>query len=450
VGQHRHRRFIPRVSLVTLAIGALSIAGYLYGADRLFSLPTFTVIALQTATFIVAVSAGCIAAVPEYAPTRWLLHDGATGAVARRAVPLIIFIPFFAGWLRLFGERRGLYDTSFGTAALVLLLIILLLVLLSWMLRTVSEHESALRDTERRVSATLESITDGFVTIDRDWRYRFVNAEAARLLRRDPASFHGKSARDLFPEAANSLSYKEVHRAVRDRVSVAFEDYNPVLKRWFANRVYPSADGAVTIYFQDVTARKIAETERASDLAGVARLQALSTKLVQSGDFTSLLQEIVAGAAELTGTTKSNIQFFNPETGNLKIMVHQGLGADFLARFSDRGASLGCDAAARTMQRVEVEDLILANEWQGTEELKVLLDEGIRAFQSTPLVSRGGRLLGVLNTHFAEPHRLNDREIRHLDLLSRMAADFMERSDAEETLKNADRLKDEFLAMLAH
>jgi signal transduction histidine kinase/ActR/RegA family two-component response regulator len=82
--------------------------------------------------------------------------------------------------------------------------------------------------------------------------------------------------------------------------------------------------------------------------------------------------------------------------------------------------------------------------------LNVLLEDGIRAFQSTPLVSRGGRLLGILNTHFVEPHRLNDREIRHLDLLSRMAADFMERSDAEETLKNADRLKDEFLAMLAH
>jgi signal transduction histidine kinase/CheY-like chemotaxis protein/PAS domain-containing protein len=444
------RQFIPRLALVTAAIGGLSIAGYLYGAERLFSQPYFTVIALQTATFVVAVSVGCMAAVPEHPPTRWLLDEGATGAVARRAVPLVIFIPFFAGWLRLFGERRGLYDTSFGTAGLVLILIILLLALLSWMLRTVSSHETTLRDTERRVTATLESITDGFVTLDRDWRYQFVNVEAAQLLRRSQSELLGTSAWEAFPDAVNSTSYRELHRAVRDRVSVAYEDYQPVLGRWFSNRAYPTSDGAVSVYFQDVTARKEAEFERAADLAGVSRLQTLSTKLVQSGDYSSLLQEIVAGAAELTGTTKGNIQVLNAETGSLEIVVHQGFGPAFLERFQNRGAPAGCDRAVKDMKRVELQDLILEPSWQGTDELRVLLEDGIRAFQSTPLVSRGGRLLGVLSTHFTEPHTLTDREIRHLDLLARMAADFMERSQAETMLKNGDRLKDEFLAMLAH
>ena len=446
----RSRWLITRVSMMALALGVLSVAGYFYGADRLFSLPSFTVIALQTATFTIAVASGCIAAVPELAPTRWFLDQGATGAVARRAVPLIIFIPFLAGWARLFGERRGLYDNSFGTAALVVVLIILLLALLSWMLRTIYAHEAALRDTERRVTATLESITDGFVTLDRRWRYRFVNAEAARLLERDPAEFQGRTAWEMFPESVDTLSYRELHRAMAERVSVSYEDYNPVLQRWYANRAYPTSDGALTVYFQDVTARRDAEAERAADLAGVSRLQSLSTKLVQSGDFTSLLQQILAGAIELTATTKGAIQFLDHETGHLRIVVHQGLGPDFLSRFADRGAPLGCDRAVQTMQRVEIEDLVLDQAWQGTEDLRVLLDDGIRAFQSTPLVSRGGRLLGVLTTHFAEPHRLSDREIRHLDLLARMAADYMERSQAEETLKSADRLKDEFLAMLAH
>lgn len=347
------RQFIPRLTLVTAGIGGLSIAGYLYGAERLFSQPYFTVIALQTATFVVAVSVGCIAAVPEQAPTRWLLDEGATGAVARRAVPLVIFIPFFAGWLRLYGERQGLYDTSFGTAGLVLVLIILLLALLSWMLRTVSMHESTMRETERRVTATLESITDGFVTIDRDWRYRFVNVEAAQLLQRSQSQLLGTSLWEAFPDAVNSTSYRELHRAVRDRVSVAFEDHHPGLGRWFAYRAYPTSDGALTVYFQDVTARKQAESERAADLAGVSRLQVLSTKLVQSGDYSSLLQEIVAGAAELTGTVKGNIQVLDNETGSLEIVVHQGFGAAFLDRFQNRGAAHGCDLAAKLMKRVE-------------------------------------------------------------------------------------------------
>ena len=446
----RVRRLIPQIALFVLAVGALSVAGYLYGAERLFALPYFTVIAMQTATFIIAVAVGCIAAVPDHAPTRWFLDEGATGAVARRAVPLLIFIPIVAGWLRLFGERRGLYDTSLGTAILVLVLIALLLMLLSWMLRTISTNETALRDTERRVTATLESITDGFVTLDRDWRYRFVNVEAARMLKHDHAELLGRSVWEIFPGAVDGVTYRELHRAVRDKVSVAFEDYNPMLKRWYLNRAYPSSDGSVSVYFQDVTARKEADVERTAELAGVSRLQALSTKLVQSGDLSSLLQEIVAGAAELTGTAKGNIQVLNTETGNLEIVVHQGFGPGFLAHFMERGAPNGCDLAARDMKRVVIPDLILESAWQGTEELRVMLDDGIRAFQSTPLVSRGGRLLGVLSTHFAEPHTLSEREIRHLDLLARMAADFMERSQGEAMLKNADRLKDEFLAMLAH
>jgi PAS domain S-box-containing protein len=446
----RARRIVPRIALTTFAIAGLSVVGYFYGADRLFSLPYVTVIAFQTATFIAAVSAGIIAAIPEHAPTRWILDEGATGQVARRAIPLIILLPFVAGWLRLWGESRGLYDAPFGVAILVLVLVILLLALLSWTLRTISVHESSLRDSERRVTSTLESITDGFVTIDRDWKYRFVNAEAARLMQRPAGEFLDKSPWELFPEALNGKAYQQLHRAAADRVSVEFDDYNPELKRWFANRVYPTNDGSLTIYFQDITARKEAEAERVADVAGLSRLQVLSTKLVQSGDLSSLLQEIVAAAAQLTGTTKGQIQFHDAETGRLRVFVHQGFGQTFLDRFTDRGSEPGCERAARSHQRVVCDDIVNDPMWQGNDDLRVLLDDGIRAFQSTPLLTRNDRLLGVLSTHFTAPHRLSDREVRHLDLLARMAADFIERSHAEATLKNADRMKDEFLAMLAH
>ena len=444
------RQLIPRVGTATLAIAALSVAGYFYGVDRLFALPYLTAVALQTATFIAVVSAGMIAAVPERTPMRWFLDQGAAGAVARRGVPLIIFIPFFAGWLRLWGERTGLYDTSFGVTILVLVLIILLLAVLSWTLRTISMHESALRDSRERITATLESITDGFVTLDRDWRYVFVNAEGARLLERARDELLGRSAWDVFPQAVNSRSWRELHRAAEGRVSVEFEDFNPQLQRWFANRAYPTSDGAITVYFQDITARKQAEVERAADLAGISRLQALSTQLVQSGEMHSLLRELLAAAAELTGTTKGNIQFCDAESNNLRMFVHQGHGERFLAHFSSRGSPAGCDQAARTVSRVVVSDITRHPDWQGTEDQLVLLEDGIRAFQSTPLVSRAGRLVGVLNTHFPTAHEINDREKRHLDLLARMAADFIERVESDTALKNADRMKDEFLAMLAH
>ena len=444
------RRVIPRLALVTMAIAALSFAGYSYGADRLFALPYFTAVALQTATIIAALSAGLMAAVPEHAPTRWFVDQGATGAVARRGVPLIIGIPFLAGWIRLWGERSRFYDTNFGAALLVMVVVILLLGVLSWSLRTVQRHESALRLSQQQMGATLQSIADGFVTLDRDWRFRFVNPEAARLMDKSPEQLVGNRAWDLFPEAVGGPAYHALHRAAAERVSVEFEDYNPVQERWFASRAYPTADGAISIYFHDVTARKKAERDADAELVAMSRLQALSTRLVQSGEFKPLLREILGAAIELTGTTKGNIQIYDAESGSLRLFVYQGFGDEFVEFFQLRGSPHGCELAAKTRQRIIVDNLDLSDTWRGTPELNVLLADGIRAFQSTPLISRDGRLLGILNTHYVRPHPLSEREMRHLDLLARMAADFIERSQSDEARQRADRMKDEFLAMLAH
>jgi PAS domain S-box-containing protein len=444
------RRMLPRLALFVFAVAMLSMVGYVYDADRLFSLPRLTAVAFQTATFIAAVAVGLVAAIPEHAPARWFLDPGATGAVARRAVPLIITLPFLAGWIRLWGERTGAYDTSFGVAILVVVVVILMLALLSWTLRTIAEHESALRESQQSVVATLESIADGFVTLDSNWRYRYVNAEAARLMGKAPADLIGRRIWDLFPETVESTAYRALHRVASTRSRVEYEDYNPAVGRWFANRAYPASDGAVSVHFHDVTARKQAERERAAELEAMSRLQRLSTQLVQSGDLHSLLGEILSAAAELTGTTKGAIQFFDADAETLRIFVHQGLGQGFLDRFQTSGAPYGCDQAAPQKQRLSVPDITADPDWRGTKELRILLEDGIRAFQSTPLVSRGGRLLGVLNTHFTAPHELSEREARYLDLLARMAADFIERSQSEDAARRADRMKDEFLAMLAH
>ena len=446
----RVERVVALFAVFTLFIAILSITGYIYGASTLYAMPNSTVMAFQTATFVGTTSVAVIALVPERPPTRWLLDQGTTGSIARRTTPLILLVPILLGWLRLEGETSGLFDVRFGAAILVLAFISLLLVVQAWSLGTISRHESALKASESRTSAILGSITDGLVTFDRDWQYTYVNAAAAHIIGRSPESLLGQRVWDLFPEAVGGDTWRLLHRAVQDRVSVSYESLNPLVHRWFSTRAYPTADGGVAVYFQDVTARKQAERELDAHLGAMSRLQGLSTQLVHTGDLHALLREILLAANELLGTTRGNIQLYDPDTRRLSLVVHQGFGQRFLERFNEDGNPMICDRAADQLERVIVEDLTLEPGLKDTFDLAVLLGDGIRAVQSTPLVTRDGRLLGMLSTHWNQAHRPTERQLRYLDLLARMASDYIERTQSEQSLLEADRKKNEFLAMLAH
>jgi signal transduction histidine kinase len=97
-----------------------------------------------------------------------------------------------------------------------------------------------------------------------------------------------------------------------------------------------------------------------------------------------------------------------------------------------------------------VEDVAASEELAGTDDLRIYLANGIRSVQATPLISRAGRQLGTIATHWNQAHTPTERELRLFDILARQAADLIERREAEQALRAADRRKDEFLATLAH
>jgi hypothetical protein len=107
-GPPRLRRWAPAPALTTAAISVLSLVGYLYDVDQLYALPYLTVIALQAATFILAVSVGVVVSHPDREPMRLLLDPGGAGLLARRALPLILLVPIVVGFARVKGQDAGL------------------------------------------------------------------------------------------------------------------------------------------------------------------------------------------------------------------------------------------------------------------------------------------------------------------------------------------------------
>jgi PAS domain S-box-containing protein len=121
--------------------------------------------------------------------------------------------------------------------------------------KRIEDEQRALAD---RLTATFESITDGFHTLDRDWRITYINAEGERMVGRTRDVLVGTSIWEAFPETRGTVFETEYRRAVDEHVTVDFTEYFPPLGRWFAIRAYPSEHG-LAVYFRDVTAAHEAE-----------------------------------------------------------------------------------------------------------------------------------------------------------------------------------------------
>ncbi|MEG4996609.1 PAS domain-containing protein [Microcoleus sp. B4-D4] len=106
-----------------------------------------------------------------------------------------------------------------------------------------------------QLSDTLESISDGFFALDRDWRFTYLNSQAAQWLNRLPQELIGNSVWEEFPGSAGSLFEQEYLRCAREQVTVSFESFYEPLNAWYAVRAYPIASG-IAVYFQDVTQQK--------------------------------------------------------------------------------------------------------------------------------------------------------------------------------------------------
>ena len=103
-----------------------------------------------------------------------------------------------------------------------------------------------------RFATFLESMSDGFVALDRDWRYTYVNRRAAELLGRDPESLTGRHIWTEFPEGIGQPFQRAYQRVMENRVSETIRAHYAPWDRWFENRIYPAPDG-ITIFFTEIT-----------------------------------------------------------------------------------------------------------------------------------------------------------------------------------------------------
>jgi PAS domain S-box-containing protein len=183
--------------------------------------------------------------------------------------------------------------------------------------------QQELRESHTKISNILESITDAFLTIDREWRYTYMNSRASLLLQHPGHALLGRNVWEVFPDAVETSFYVMFNKAMNERVPVEFVEYYERLKAWFEIKVYPSPEG-VSVYFRDVTSRKRAEQEMerlvaimeaTTDLVGITDLQGRVSYMNRAG-------RKMMGIGEQEEIINSSITEFHPAPTN-QIMLSE-------------------------------------------------------------------------------------------------------------------------------
>jgi PAS domain S-box-containing protein len=183
---------------------------------------------------------------------------------------------------------------------------------------------------------------------------------------------------------------------------------------------------------------KLSKTRKES-IAVMQRLQEVSTLLVGDTDLKTMLEDFLGAAIEITGSDMGNIQLLDASNGHLTIVAQRGFSHDFLKFFDTvRGGQAACGMAMQEHRRIIVEDVSSSSIFD-EEARKVISEAGVNAVQSTPFLTRSGKLLGMFSTHFRSPGRPADRDLQLLDVLVRQVTDLLERELTDQELRRNNK-----------
>ena len=154
----------------------------------------------------------------------------------------------------------------------------------------------------------------------------------------------------------------------------------------------------------------------------------------------TLYEKLLDAAIVLMRSDAASVQLLEPERKRLRLLASHGF-AKSSARFwqwVDVDAQSSCGRALARKERIVVADIEADPELEGTADGEAYRASGLKAVQSTPLIARDGRLLGMLSTHWSKPHEPNSADFRHFDVLARQAADLLDRVQSEEALSRSE------------
>lgn len=155
-------------------------------------------------------------------------------------------------------------------------------------------------------------------------------------------------------------------------------------------------------------------------------LETIAGELASTSSLESLLSAILGRALSVMKADFGNVQLLDGVSGCLTIAAESGFDSQFLEHFRvvDDDSS-ACGRASRRRAQLVIPDVTTDPGFTPHREIAVAT--GFRSVQSTPLADAGGRLIGVVSTHWRQPGRPPVRDMAVLGFLGDLAGEALTR-----------------------
>ena len=195
------------------------MVGYAYGVTDLHGLPSLTPIALYTAMTLLVLCAGIATADPEGVVTEILDGAGPGSLVARRLLPISLVGFPILGWVRLEGQRQGLFGTATGAALLIVVSTVVLGLAIMSLTRRLNgldarRRRAALRETQ--LAALVDASSEAIASMDRDGLILTWNRAAEEYFGYTAAEILGQPASKLSPPDRAEEQRQLIQTVVRE------------------------------------------------------------------------------------------------------------------------------------------------------------------------------------------------------------------------------------------
>jgi PAS domain S-box-containing protein len=132
----------------------------------------------------------------------------------------------------------------------------------------------------------LQNMSDGYFLLDTQWCFADINEQGRRILNTGEPLL-GRNIWEVFPHSRGTAYQTNYEKAASSQMPVVFDILSPRLEKWFEVRAIPLGEDGLSVFFNDITARKQHEDHQAA----VAQRLELALEASQLGMWEWFLKE---------------------------------------------------------------------------------------------------------------------------------------------------------------